>query len=84
MPVAIVMIGATSALAGNLGKGSDKAIVNGFAFHNAEPVVKCIDSNVSCSTTGSVTCMANLGSGPEQLYEKIDDTSCPNPLFVRP
>ncbi|WP_261511775.1 DUF6520 family protein [Chryseobacterium paludis] len=83
LPVAIVMIGATSALASNVNKSSSKVPLNGYAFRPAE-VIKCIDSHVVCDTEGTVMCTADLGNGPEQLFQKISDTSCPNSLFVRP
>ena len=85
LPVAIVMIGATSALATTVKKNSEKATIIGYAFHNAEPVVKCINSFVECSDEGTVACMADVGTGsPEQLYQRINDTSCPNALTVKP
>ena len=82
LPVIIVMIGATSALASNVNKNNKKVVVNGYAFRPAE-AIKCIDSHVECDTSGSVICTADLGNGPEQLFQSINDTSCPNSLYMK-
>lgn len=83
LPVAIVMIGATSALASNVSKSNSKSPAIGYVFRPAEEI-KCVPANVECDTEGTIMCTADLGNGPEQLFQKISDTSCPNSLFVKP
>lgn len=83
LPVAIVMIGATSALASNVSKNNTKVPETGYVFRPAE-AIKCVTANVQCDTSGNVMCTADVGNGPEQLYQRISDTSCPNPLFIKP
>lgn len=83
LPVAIVMIGATSALAGNVSKGNAKVPATGYVFRPAQ-AIKCVNAHVACDTEGTVMCTADVGNGPEQLFERINNTSCPNSLFVKP
>ncbi|MGU3374717.1 DUF6520 family protein [Chryseobacterium sp. M5A1_1a] len=83
LPVAIVMIGATSALASNVSKSNTKIPTTGYVFRPAA-AIKCVNAHVQCDTSGNVMCTADLGNGPEQLYQRISDTSCPNALFVKP
>lgn len=83
LPVFIVMIGATSALASNVNKSSTKVPATGYVFRPAE-AIKCVNAHVTCDTSGNVMCTADLGNGPEQLFQRVNNTSCPNSLFVKP
>lgn len=81
LPAFILLIGVGAAFATNAATTSEKAIQNGYYFDNAAPTVKCIRTDVKCSTQGSQYCTWTDGSQTHNLFKKINGTMCGDQLF---
>ncbi|MDP2452502.1 MULTISPECIES: DUF6520 family protein [unclassified Kaistella] len=78
LPAFVMLAGAGSAYATHTAKDTAKAVRPGYAFHpGAEP--ECVNAQKDCDTEGEVICTADVGMGPEPLYD-LNGTSCPSVL----
>ncbi len=81
LPALIALAGAGSAYATHPAENEGKAPVQGYAFHPGE-TVQCVNSGKQCDTNGTIICTADLGMGPEPLYQ-LNGTSCSTVLKER-
>ncbi|QBO59343.1 DUF6520 family protein [Chryseobacterium salivictor] len=81
LPAAFAVLGVGSAFASKPAKTNDAAIVDGHVKRPNEQV-KCQNTHIRCSTTGTQTCTADVGMGPEILYNLVG-TSCPTELYFQ-
>ncbi|MDQ0477462.1 DUF6520 family protein [Chryseobacterium sp. MDT2-18] len=81
LPAFVVLAGAGSAYATHINKDTSKITRQGHVFRpNAQ--TKCVPTGKQCDTQGTVICTADVGMGPETLYD-LNGSICPTALKER-
>lgn len=78
LPAFVVLAGAGSAYASHIKKDEGSTVIRGYVYRPVENP-ECVITSKDCDTSGTFVCTADVGMGPEPLYQ-LNGTSCPDQL----
>lgn len=80
----IVMAGAVAAFATNAAKNSDDESFRGYYYDASAPVVKCIETDVQCTSTPGQVCTWKDDNDVTHELRKISSNTMCGALLYRP
>lgn len=82
LPAFVLLAGIGGAFATHTAKNADVAVQNGFRYDPMATAIKCIETDVQCSDTGSTVCTwTDAENVSHDLYREVNETVCGDELF---